>query len=257
MLVYLLPYIEQENIWRQMRTMTDTTYVGAWWQTNPDWTLAHTQIKILQCPSDEPPNIALTQGSAALFHSFDSGPPRGAEGVVMYFFPGNTRLGKTNYCGVAGPGWAHGSIAAPASLGANYEPYTGIFTNRSETKLQTIYDGTAFTLMFGESLGTNSPGQRDFQWTWAGSGAMATFRGLCNGPQGSATAANWAGFSSRHTGIVQFCFGDGSVRGLRHGGSCSRNPATGATGTPNPDWWAFQRLAGKADGEVDANGLQN
>src|SRR5437868_6691790 len=39
-LVYLLPYVEQDNIYKQLRTMNDASYTGTWWQTNPDWTLA-------------------------------------------------------------------------------------------------------------------------------------------------------------------------------------------------------------------------
>ncbi len=254
-LVYLLPYVEQDNIYKQLRTMNDSAYTGNWWGTNPDWTLAHTTIKTFLCPSDV--GDTPTVGSAALMHSFDSGPPDGAEGAVMYYFTDRT-LGKTNYTGVAGPGWNNGSIAAPAALGANYRPYTGIFTNRSELALAHITDGTSNTLMFGEGLGGNSPGTRDFQWTWMGTGAMATFRGLCNGPAGSATIVNWAGFSSKHTGIVNFCFGDGSVRPLRHGNSAARSAATGATGsTPDADWWFFQSLAGFMDGDTRTGSLIN
>ena len=258
-IVYLLPYIEADNIYKQLRTMNDNNYRGAWWETNPDWTLAHSQISILQCPSDTANAGEATVGMSALMHSFDSGPPAGAEGIVMYYFPGAFGLGKTNYTGVAGPGWNDGSIAAPASLNANYKPYTGIFTNRSKVKIANIGDGSSNTLMFGEGLGGNDPGARDFQWSWMGTGSMATFRGLCNGPAGSATAVNWAGFSSRHTGIVQFCFGDGSVRGLKHGSSSARNAATGCAGctTPSSGWWCFQALAGKDDGDLRTSELQN
>src|SRR5258708_4296570 len=49
-LVYLLPYVEQDNIYRQLRTMTDSSYTGTWYGTNPDFTLAHSQIKMFQCP---------------------------------------------------------------------------------------------------------------------------------------------------------------------------------------------------------------
>jgi prepilin-type N-terminal cleavage/methylation domain-containing protein len=259
-LVYLLPYLEQDNIYRRLRTMTDPNYTGTWWGTNPDWTLAQSTIPIFLCPADPAAPGDVSAGSAALMHSYDSGPPQGAEGAVMYYFPGEVTLGKTNYTGVAGPGWNDGSIAAPSSLGANYQPYTGIFTNRSKVKLGlvTALDGASNTLMFGEGLGGNFPGVRDFQWTWMGTGAMATFRGLCDGPKGSATAVSWAGFSSAHTGVVQFCFTDGSVRGLRHGGSSARSPSTGATGTPSAGWWAFQAMAGYRDADIrDTSILQN
>ena len=252
-LVYLLPHVEQDNIYRQMRTMNVPSYTGTWWGTNPDWTLAHTQIKTFRCPSD--PVDQPSTGGAARIHSYDSGAPAGAEGVVLSYFPGTagTTLGKTNYVGVAGPGFNDGSIGAPASLGANYRPYTGIYTNRSKVAIPHITDGSSNTLMFGEGLGGNHPGTRDYQWTWAGAGTMATFRGLANHPTNAALKVSWAGFSSVHTGIVNFCFGDGSVRGVRHGNSAARSPATGTSGTPSIDWWVFQAMSGYMDGDTRAN----
>ena len=183
-------------------------------------------------------------------HSYDSGPPEGAEGAVMYYFT-NRNLGKTNYTGVAGPGWNDGSLGAASAGGANYRPYTGIFTNRSKVALPHIIDGSSNTLMFGEGLGGLTPGARDHQWTWMGSGAMATFQGLrtCTPlPSGvhanNDTRCNWASFSSMHTGMVQFGFGDGSVRGIRHGGSHQRYQPTSS------GWWALQALAGMRDGDL-------
>ncbi|MCI0638609.1 MAG: DUF1559 domain-containing protein [Gemmataceae bacterium] len=263
-LTYLLPYVEQDNIYKKMRTMTDPSYLKSptggpptWWAVNPDWTMAHSVIPGFLCPSDPADIGDVTRGAGAFVHTFDSGPPAGAEGSVILFFVNYKALGKTNYAGVAGPGGNDGSIAAPASLNANYQPYTGLFTNRSKTSIAKTPDGSSNTLMFGEGLGGNFPGARDFYWSWAGVGAVQTFRGLCNGPQGSATAVGWAGFSSAHTGIVQFCFGDGSVRGLRHGGSAARSSATGATGTtPSADWWTFQRMAGFMDGQTVTNSLE-
>lgn len=255
-IVYLLPYIEQDNLYRPLRTMNDMTYLGAWWETNPDWTLAHATIPILLCPADPVNPGEITGGCAALIHSFDAGPPDGIEGVVMYYFPGYFDLGKTNYTGVAGPGFQRGSTAAPASLGANYRPYTGAFTNRSKVKISSMGDGSSNTLLFGELLGGADPGSRDFQQSWMGTGTMPTFRGLCNGLPGTANQANWAGFSSRHPGIVQFCFGDGSVRGVKHGDTYVRNAATGAVGTPSPGWFAFQAAAGYNDGDNRALNIQ-
>ena len=36
LLTYLLPYVEQDNIYKQLRTMNDSSYRGAWYGTNPD-----------------------------------------------------------------------------------------------------------------------------------------------------------------------------------------------------------------------------
>jgi hypothetical protein len=191
-------------------------------------------------------------------HSYDSGAPAGAEGVVMYYFGNQRNLGKTNYTAVPGPGGNDGSVAAPSAGGANYRPYTGTFYNRSKLTLPAISDGTSNTLLFGEGLGGRKPGARDFQWSWMGTGVMFTFQGLrpCSDtPRGvdgrNSTECSWASFSSNHTGIVQFCMGDGSVRGIRPGGSHQRyNPTSSA-------WWAFQALSGYGDGDLRGNELTN
>jgi prepilin-type N-terminal cleavage/methylation domain-containing protein len=253
-LCYLLPYVEQGNIYSQLRTMNDSSYLGPWYAINPDWTLAHSQIKIFQCPSDQGPG-SVTGGSAALMHAYAPGAPSlpitAAGGAVMYYFGGVTDLGKSNYTGVAGPGWDNGVTYADSAGGANYAPYTGVFTNRSKTKIEAIGDGSSNTLMFGEGLGGAKPGPRDFQWTWMGTGAMATFQGLrtcTTSPAGidsrNATECNWASFSSNHAGgMVLFCFGDGSVRGIANGSGQRYHPTS-------DQWFAFQALAGKNDGDL-------
>jgi len=257
-MAYLLPYLEQNNIYRQLRTMNDSSYTGTWWQTNPDWTLAHSQIPVFLCPSDPVSPGGISTGSAALMHSYASRFPQWAEGAVLSYFPGITDLGKSNYAGVAGTSYADACPNPPGAAnggpGASYAQYVGVFTNRSKTKLNAISDGTSNTFMFGEGLGGADPDARDFQWTWMGTGAVATFQGLRPGttaaPAGSVndTRINWSTYSSGHTGIVQFCFGDGSVRQIRSG-SNQRNPA-------GPDWWLIQALAGMKDGVVIDSSLE-
>jgi prepilin-type processing-associated H-X9-DG protein len=250
--------LEQDNIYDQLQTMTNPAYTGPWWGTNPDWTLAHTQIKTFLCPSDITPGVPLSAGSCALMHSYQPPGVNGSAGVVMYYFGGVSDLGKTNYTGIAGPGWAHGTTSAPSAGGANYSLYTGIFTNRSRVKITDVIDGTSNTLMFGEGLGRTYPGSPDFQWTWMGTGAMATFNGLKTGgtsPPGilpqNATEITWAGFSSLHTGVVQFVFADGSVRAINGRDSYQRLMPTSAA------WYSFQALSGMRDNDLRMNDLLN
>jgi prepilin-type N-terminal cleavage/methylation domain-containing protein len=238
-LVYLLPYVEQDNIYRQMRTMTDSTYTGAWYSVNPDWTMAHTKIKTYLCPSDG----ATQTDSAAYMHTYDptlvgTNP---AYGAVLSYFPGYSALGKSNYVGVAGALGLNASTSSPSDgPGANLAKYEGIFGNRSKTKLETISDGTSNTVRFGEGLGGSSASAPNVQWTWAGSGALGVKFGL-RAPTSSG-GPGWQFYSSRHTGLVQFSMGDGSVRGLRYAGTDQRNPA-------GISWYVLQAMAGKADGE--------
>src|SRR5262249_42400818 len=86
----------------------------------------------------------------------------------------------------------------------------GVYYQNSKTKIESIGDGTSNTIAFGETLAGNSI-KRDFRLTWMGSGSMPTASGL------SQTTSNWYQFSSRHSGVVQFGFCDGSVRPIRKG----------------------------------------
>src|SRR5262249_29273213 len=174
-------------------------------------------------------------GTGALMHSYASLLPSDtrASGVVILYFPGNSTLGRTNYLGVAGTSWSDATTAAQASgPGANYAMFQGIFTNRSKTRVTDITDGSSNTLLFGEGLGGSSPGARDFAWSWMGCGALATFAGIqdgqsiISGTSPAVTNPSWSSFNSAHSGIVNFCFADGSVRVLRPGNSTQRNPTT-------------------------------
>jgi prepilin-type processing-associated H-X9-DG protein len=110
-------------------------------------------------------------------------------------------MGPSNYIGCAG------------YLGAAETTYTGPYYMNSKTKIADITDGTSNTLGFGETLGGQAPPAiRDFRLTWMGSGSMPTAWGLQESP-------GWYEFSSKHTGVVQFAFCDGSVHGMTRAGN--------------------------------------
>jgi prepilin-type processing-associated H-X9-DG protein len=160
----------------------------------------------------------------------------------------NNLLGLTNYTGVAGANGKDAHTASPSDgPGANLAIYEGIFYNRSRTRIENIKDGSSNTLMFGEGLGGVGVGARNFGWTWMGVGALGTKFGLQYGGQPNADPnrmGNWSYFSSRHTGIVNFCFADGSVRGVAIGQTGMRNPIVGN------DWYLLQQMSGRADGQT-------
>lgn len=121
--------------------------------------------------------------------------------------------------------------------------------NRSQLTLGqvTVKDGTSNTLMFGETIGGTGTGDRNHAFCWVGCGAMPTAWGLGRGNRVPLEGGSeWYRFSSRHVAVVQFCFGDGSVRGLRYGTT---------TTLFSPDWQVLAQLSGVNDGQ--ANGTEN
>jgi len=258
---FLLPYLEQDNIYKQFTVKMSITDLGttSWWSVNPDWSLAFTKIKTLQCPSDEVTSASQTTSGIAIFSIT---PAAGTNSVTRGgFVNGNTYdLGKTNYCTVAGACGDNASTASPSDgPNANLQQYKGIYCNRSKNKTSDILDGSSNTLAVGEGLGgvSGTGVQRDYFWAWIQAGGMPTKFGLAGsvGPASGSTTplSGYNYFGSRHTGIVQFGFADGSVRGLRPGSTGVRNPTTAGS-----DWYIFQAMAGMQDGVVfDSSTLSN
>jgi prepilin-type N-terminal cleavage/methylation domain-containing protein/prepilin-type processing-associated H-X9-DG protein len=253
-LAYLLPYLEQENVYRQLELkvpypqgpnrLWDMTWPAApkgdpnaaWWKDQRDpskgptnLTLAQTRIKNLICPSDDPYASARTIVALYSFHEGDKWT------VAQYPYPAGTvgdAFGRTNYVGCAG---AAGDGNSPV-----WSKYLGVLADRHSVTLGavTAQDGSSHTLLFGEALGGNSL-NRDSAYAWMGCGSLATFKGLPQATPSNPHADDFGNFGSRHPGVVQFVFVDGSVRALRRGTTSTRF---------SEDWYVFQELAGYKDG---------
>jgi hypothetical protein len=233
-LVYLLPYVEQENIYRQLQVNLDVKQAGPnWWTNQANWTMAQTRIKLFLCPSDDP--YRSTLGTTVARHLANV--PHHFVNFIKYWLPPeDATLGRANYAGVAG--WGRGTDPT----------YEGLFTNRSQNSLDGVaaLDGTSNTLLFGESLGGVQDGVRLYAHSWMGYGMCPTPRGLH-----ATNNSNDNPFDSMHPGIVQFCFADGSVRGLKKGVAYWDGTLPFPTQSPEWEtWWAFQELGGFRDGGV-------
>lgn len=273
LLVYLLPYLDRNDIYSQLRDIEfDPKKLGPAWYTNAtNWELAQTRIKTLVCPSDHSYEGTSIRGTLMAYHVYNVARPNGhfgtglgADWVVLN--PSDpTMLGRTSYEGVAG--------AAGKGTDPLWPKYIGIFYNRSRTSLNDVVsaDGSSNTLLFGESF-WGEP--RSFFPSWMAAGVQVTLAGMCEGAQG------FPRFGSRHPGITQFCFADGSVHALRRSSSSAGDGVAGTVGipeitalpestcapmqpktyypTPNlpDDWWILQELAGYKDhGRRDSSAL--
>jgi len=210
-LAWILPQMEQENLYKQFGAtvwLNPGTGDMAW---NYD-AQCRAKIKNYLCPSDNADNVTPSSG---LFTCF-------------VYYPGSM---TGWYWPTGGYGANHGRCNYASNAGylgnaAGY-PYQGPFTMNSKNKITDITDGTSLTFGFGEGLGGNSTGNRDFVAGWQGYN-LPTAWGLSPSPQ-------WYQYSSKHTGgIVQFAMCDGSVRQVRNSVS---------SGT-------FQSAAGMNDGSV-------
>lgn len=158
-------------------------------------------------------------------------------------------LAKTNYVALMGACGPLGSTASTADgPGANLRQYAGIFGNRSKTTIVGITDGTSNTMMYGEVAGGWIASTTEtIEYNWIATGHMMTKFGIAPGSNipTSQLGSGYQFLKSGHTGVVQFAFGDASVRSVRPGSTLTRNPT--AVGS---DWYILQAMSGMADGQV-------
>ncbi len=253
---YLLPYIEQENLFRQFQGVYNIkTYYAfppnnkQWWSANPDFSLSYSKIKTYMCPSDPVLDAGSTANGPiiAMYPDPTAPNPPGTGACTYGYFGGGNQydIGKTNYAPMAGALGDNAHTSSPFDgPGVNLQKYRGIFYNRSKTTIVSIGDGASNTMAFGESLGrSTSAASPDFMWSWMGGLTIPAKFGIAGG--GGSSAKVPISLSSRHTGIINSAFGDGSIRTIRIGTTGTRNPTTVGS-----DWYVLQALAGANDGDV-------
>ncbi|MBN2473614.1 MAG: DUF1559 domain-containing protein [Pirellulales bacterium] len=213
LLVFLLPYLEQNALYSQLDQHIDYNLDAEFWWDHADlWDRAQTRIGTFLCPSDDPYESEV--GTILFLHTHNSSTGAKLQAAVSPNSAGGDQLGRTNYVGVAGQ---MGEIGPDSHNNASaYNRWKGIYLNRSQTQpRQNAGDGASHTLMIGEALGGLHPlnpakpqgaKRRKYSFSWMGCGALPTGWGLGGG--------EYYRFSSRHPGVVQFAFADGSVHAI-------------------------------------------
>jgi len=237
-MTFLLPYVEQAQLYNQLQpnpqlyanlgNLNGGSTTG-WWNIATYLTASQARIPTFVCPADNP-----EQNTFGTF-------------IIVYcdatyltltggYYPNPTGqlFGKSNYIANGG------SIGAPATN--FYGQWFGPFTDRSANQMTWITDGTSNTVFFGETLmgcagtacqsTTGTTANRDWSLAWMGAGSMGGAWGLGDPP-------SWYQYGSFHTAVVQFGYGDGTVRQCRKGAGSSF-----FTG----DWYQFQYTLGMQDG---------
>jgi len=210
-LVYLLPFLEQQNVYDLIVGALDinvdhypggtygtATPIAEWWTVGGSWAAANTRIPGFECPSANPYS---NQNTAAYLRTNNLT-------IDIGFWSTNYQdLGRTNYAGCAGGiGESH--------LDAGWAAYKGLFWPRSKNRFADMIDGTSNTIAFGEVLGDRLPpndkGSMLYAFTWMGMGPMPTAWYLPDPVSKPGYYQN----GSMHPGAVLFALGDGSVRSV-------------------------------------------
>ncbi len=183
---YLLPYMEQDNVYRMFPTGTFTIpSTGSYYPT----AAPQAKIKGFICPSTTVEQSAPVNGAFAFFVYYPGS-------MTGYYFAGNPPYGRTTYA----------SNAGYLGNAPGYTAQQGPFTVHSKTRLTDIGDGTSNTAAFGET----GIGPTYFnQWYSAN---LPTAWGMNAKPQ-------WYQWGSKHNagGTVNWLLCDGSVRGVNVG----------------------------------------
>ncbi len=208
--VVLLPYIEQESLFRQYDFKVPgsnsnpymLTLAAGLTATHPNAAVVGTRVKTYECPADVEPAVSTETSATSMYN--------------------RTNTLRGNYLFSTGAYTDYDRPSTASNLPA------GAFGNNSKTRFSAITDGTSNTIAVGDSVHTKSgTGTSTSYGPYWGAGTHTAVHGrilgsdprfgvnkkwdnACTSPAPKCGYA-WT-FSSMHTGGANFAFCDGSVR---------------------------------------------
>ncbi len=219
--VYLLPHLEQSNLYQNFDLTTQNTDAAVYPGTSKP--LGETLISTIVCPSDNHPTHYF--GLAAHNYAASRGPTEVYEN-------------SSCYCNHAWKSLAQAPLDLPNLFAG---PFTRVGTR---TRLADVSDGLSSTIFFGEVRpGCSEHARNGWATSNNGNGYCTTLIPInydtCNdnATDPCRRSCNWnteVGFKSAHVGGSQFLLGDGSVHFV----------------SENIDHLTYQALGGKQDGKV-------
>jgi prepilin-type N-terminal cleavage/methylation domain-containing protein len=236
-LAYLLPYVEQDNVYRLFPGVVFDVKPGptpgvatgsSLYLVSPSWPnplsqAVATHIKTYECPSADPYG-AVSAGTSIITgcgnYNVVNGQPYS---MAVIYLPG-TSGGSISFGGYTGVIGCTNYLANAGyyGKGGGLDQYRGPYYMDSQTRFVDIKDGLANTLAFGEALGGQYPPNStvpvpEVSLAWVGAGDMVVGFDMV-------TPSAWYMFSSKHMGVVNFALCDGSTRSLVPGGTAGGNP---------------------------------
>jgi len=217
-LTMLLPYIEQDSIYRSMSIngSPDKPVGPAWFNVANNYAAALNRIQTFICPSDSPYDIYSDANNRIISRGYVASGPTFGFGYFLVSDFGGDQPGLTNYVGVCGNAGYSGDTSAN-----NWDQWVGPFYQCSKTSLQDVTgaDGTSNVFLFGEIPGVSydsAAPTAHYAVTWVGNGFWWNNYGMpASDPAGSPATGRLLAFNSNHSGVVNFAYCDGSVHGIR------------------------------------------